>query len=614
MRTTTTLFNIFALTLFSFGQMTGPENTEQYDRSQIVEPATQGWYSYAAQVIELGGSYSYYRNNLFPDSTVVVEFSNGFSPVWKHSMGQVFDPSSVYFDAVGTGHPSINDQTAYQVDSIGLWYRYFRHQDMTPDTLVIQVYEHDDINFSPDPGWSSGASYANVQYDYTVRKGANAMVEIEYLLTKDDTATDNQGFLNIPIGVHVDPGEKIAVTYTYFPGNPFNVGDTIDQYADIPPVNKINSLIVYEVKDESPYVEPEYYNNQIRATTDVRYNISTNGWNGDYIPGTAYASTSATTPSIYHLDMDFHVTTCDDIVSEYSSTDASCGGADGSVAISVTSGSAPYTYEWTSGNTTTNETGLAAGVHSVTITDSFGCSSVAKSIVSNNIAVNYSLSDALCNGDANGEIVLLPVGNNTPYTYAWSNNNVGSSASNLTAGSYIITTTDSLNCINIQEIEITEPAVLNAIATSISESVAGQTGSASVTASGGLLPYSYNWDGGEITATAVALPSGTVWVTVTDANGCISIDNISVPNTILEKDKNIDVNIFPNPTSIMLYISSDLNNLVSVKVFDSMGRILQQHTPNSKEIELDMTKHPSGLYFTNITTKYGTITRKIIVQ
>jgi hypothetical protein len=64
----------------------------------------------------------------------------------------------------------------------------------------------------------------------------------------------------------------------------------------------------------------------------------------------------------------------------------------------------------------------------------------------------------------------------------------------------------------------------------------------------------------------------------------------------------------------MLYISSDLNNLVSVKVFDSMGRILQQHTPNSKEIELDMTKHPSGLYFTNITTKYGTITRKIIVQ
>ena len=165
-----------------YTQQLGPENTVPFERVNTADRATQGWYSYGAQVIDLLGNYSYFRNNIFPDSTVVVEYSNGYNNVWKHSLGQVFDPSSLYFDAIGAGHPTIDNQTAYQIDSIGLWYRYFRHQDAAPDTLIIQIYHDDDINFTVDPGWSSGVSYANVAYDYTIRKGANSIMEIEYFL------------------------------------------------------------------------------------------------------------------------------------------------------------------------------------------------------------------------------------------------------------------------------------------------------------------------------------------------------------------------------------------------------------------------------------------------
>ncbi|MBL4625013.1 MAG: SprB repeat-containing protein [Flavobacteriales bacterium] len=406
MKTLLAIITLAVSSFISFGQITGPENTELFIRPPSAERATQGWYNYGAQVIDLGGNYSYYRNNMFPDSTVVVEFSGGYGPVWKHSMGQVFDPSSVYFDAIGTGHPTIDNQTSYQIDSIGLWHRYFRHQDIAPDTLLIQVYHNDDINFSINPGWSSGASYASVAYDYTIRKGANSMLEIEYLLTNDDSATDGQGFLSLPVGIRVDAGEKIAVTYTYFSGNPYNVGDTIDQYATVPPVNPINAFIVYEVRDEAPYVEPEFYNHELRVTTSVRYNTNTNGWNGDYIPGTAYASVTASTPSIYHLDVEFHATTCDPIISEYTNSNATCGGTDGISTINITAGNAPYSYLWESGNTTVNETGLAAGVHTITVTDSFGCWAIVQAVVNNTMIVDVTVTNVLCNGDANGSVLL----------------------------------------------------------------------------------------------------------------------------------------------------------------------------------------------------------------
>jgi gliding motility-associated-like protein len=73
---------------------------------------------------------------------------------------------------------------------------------------------------------------------------------------------------------------------------------------------------------------------------------------------------------------------------------AICLSTNGQAAVHPTGGSGTYTYSWTPGtNTTSSETGLAAGTYTCTITDSLGCTSTQTVVVahgSNTIACNFS--------------------------------------------------------------------------------------------------------------------------------------------------------------------------------------------------------------------------------
>ena len=113
-----------------------------------------------------------------------------------------------------------------------------------------------------------------------------------------------------------------------------------------------------------------------------------------------------------------------------------------------------------------------------------------------------------------------------PYTYAWDNGETTATATTLSGGTHSVTVTDANGCVSIASgISIDEPALLTSSAsqdTGVScEGVLD--GQATVTVTGGTMPYTYAWDNGETTATATALSGGLHSVTVTDANGCISI-------------------------------------------------------------------------------------------
>jgi len=258
------------------------------------------WYNYGQMIYNLGGDVSYFRNFMFPDSTVQVEFTDGMGNVWKHSIGEVLDPSSTYFDA--TGQVSVENTVPYTLDSVAIPYRYWRYQNAVADPLVVQVYMAPNIQIVPNPGWTSGASYANVEYDYLTRIGKNETLTIKYPLTIADTATGTQGVLQFPVNLGIAAGDKVAVTATYIPGNTYNVNDTIDTYTSFPVTNKINAFVLYDFRDNDLGYESLYYNNELTATTNIRYNFDTNGWDGEYIPGTAWLS------GIYYADMYFKLT------------------------------------------------------------------------------------------------------------------------------------------------------------------------------------------------------------------------------------------------------------------------------------------------------------------
>ncbi|MFV0543546.1 MAG: hypothetical protein ACK5L8_07660 [Marinicella pacifica] len=200
------------------------------------------------------------------------------------------------------------------------------------------------------------------------------------------------------------------------------------------------------------------------------------------------------------------------------------GGNDGQATASGSGGVPPYTYAWSDGQITATATNLFAGVYSVTVTDNIGGNDaasvtiteptavVATAVVDNNVSVN---------GGNDGQATASGSGGVPPYTYAWSDGQTTATATNLIAGVYSVTVTDNNGGTDATSVTITEPTPLTATITNVvDESVPGAAdGSATVSASGGVPPYSYLWSNGGTTATINGLTAGSYTVTVTDDNG-----------------------------------------------------------------------------------------------
>ncbi len=260
-----------------------------------------GWYNFGQELYDLGGNVDWIRNVLFPDSTVLVEFSGGVTgPVWKHSLGQVFDPTSGYF---ALDDPAIPAYAEYSLDSIRVYYRYNRFQTALPDTLVIQFYKEENLTQGHfgTAGQTDYYAYANSGFDHKTVLGTGENKKITYVLENKDIA-ESTSVLTFPVELNIDKGEVFGVTFTYFPGNPYNQGDTIDPLYAPAPANRINAFTIFEFRDKSKVQDVDILNNGMVARTSVRYNHDNQGWNGMYIPGQAFFNLT------YHLDVDFHVT------------------------------------------------------------------------------------------------------------------------------------------------------------------------------------------------------------------------------------------------------------------------------------------------------------------
>src|SRR5690554_1489228 len=204
------------------------------------------------------------------------------------------------------------------------------------------------------------------------------------------------------------------------------------------------------------------------------------------------------------------------------------GGSDGSVTLDVTGGTQPYTYDWTPlVSTSDSASGLTAGTYTVVITDANGCSvtqvvDITEPLPPFEIHL-VSLDDVSCNGSNDGSIVVNVIGPNPPFTYSWSpSGGNGTTASNLTSGTYTLTVVDATNEQISETFTIDEPAAMTVSVSNIIDVTCNGSSNGSATASvvGGVAPYTYTWSNGESTPTAVSLSAGTHYVLITDANGC----------------------------------------------------------------------------------------------
>ncbi|MES2592745.1 MAG: PKD domain-containing protein [Bacteroidota bacterium] len=227
--------------------------------------------------------------------------------------------------------------------------------------------------------------------------------------------------------------------------------------------------------------------------------------------------------------------TPDPIPAVVSKTNVSCfGGNNGSATVNITQGTAPYTLTWLPyGGNNLSASSLAIGTYTVNITDALGCQATTTTTITEPTPVNVTVDSIInvsCNGGNNGSISLnVSGGTGSNYTYAWTPSGATSAmASNLASGTYTVAVTDQNGCVKAISASVSEPAPLSTAFNSITfPSCFNGQGSASITATGGTIPYSYIWSNLETGSTAYNLIAGSYTVTVTDTNGC------TISNTVL---------------------------------------------------------------------------------
>jgi gliding motility-associated-like protein len=139
-------------------------------------------------------------------------------------------------------------------------------------------------------------------------------------------------------------------------------------------------------------------------------------------------------------------------------------------------------------------------------------------------------------------------GGTPPYTYSWASQT--HQVTNLCVGDYGVVVTDANGCEITETFTITQPEELIYDTMYNHVDCYGQaTGSATIIASQGTPPYTYNWDNGYIGSTQNDLYSGVYIVTVTDTNGCTAFEQFTItePNLLLATTSS-DLNICEHQT------------------------------------------------------------------
>jgi len=206
--------------------------------------------------------------------------------------------------------------------------------------------------------------------------------------------------------------------------------------------------------------------------------------------------------------------------------------ATGAIDISVSGGTAPYSFHWSNGDSTQNIEQLTAGTYGVTIVDAKGCTSYTGATVQQPLALFANIAsyhNLLCFNDSSGSIETAAAGGTPPYSFAWSNSSIFENIYGLQQGTYSLTVRDASGCVTSLTQSITQP-------TQITYSISGtnvtcgniNNGAVNFIMSGGTPPYSYIWNDGATSQNLAAIGGGIYAVQAHDANGCSVSDSVSV--------------------------------------------------------------------------------------
>ncbi len=269
-----------------------------------------------------------------------------------------------------------------------------------------------------------------------------------------------------------------------------------------------------------------------------------------------------------------------------SAVGSTCGDANGSVDVTVSGGTAPFTFDWDNGAVTEDLTNVLAGTYTVTVTDANGCEATASATIVDTagpIAATTSV-DATCGND-NGSINLTVTDGTLPYTYNWSNGATTEDLSDLTAGTYTVTVTDANGCTTTANAIIADLAVPVAFFTGPSSICLGDV--ATFTFTGIATPGAvYNWDFGTAgqlngigphTVTWNTTGVHTITLNMTDENGCTSTFSQNITVSV--------INVMATVSPEGLIFPDESVTLTAVLTSGFSGSVIYEWTATSGTID-----------------------------
>jgi hypothetical protein len=247
--------------------------------------------------------------------------------------------------------------------------------------------------------------------------------------------------------------------------------------------------------------------------------------------------------------------------------------SDGSLAITVTNGVAPYTYMWaddpTMDGTLSLLLGLEGGQYDVTVSDARGCEvDTTLTLIAPN-PISLLVTDIVnldCSGQTSGEARATASGGaagTVSYSYLWSSGEVGSGASHVSTqldpGTQWVISSDGICVSDTIFFEVGGTPALSlsdATAVQLPACIDDCNGAIIAEGEGGIAPYTFTWiDDGSVTPNRTGLCAGLYIVEITDATGCQDIDSI----------------LLTNPDT--LQVSIDLLRTVDLGCGDNLGQV-----------------------------------------
>jgi uncharacterized repeat protein (TIGR01451 family) len=223
-------------------------------------------------------------------------------------------------------------------------------------------------------------------------------------------------------------------------------------------------------------------------------------------------------------------------------TASACSSPTGSVSLTISGGTGPYTVYWytTPPQSGPTATGIPAGTYGFRIQDAGGCIKYAYVTVPPvySVSLGFNNTPASCTL-ADGSITALPAGGVGPYTYAWAGYGVTTPAlTAIRSGSYSATVTDANGCMaeGSGYVPFTSP-----LTTTISSTEASclftADGTLNAVAHSGTPPYRYTLGATTNTTGAfTGLATSYFIVSVVDAAGCVSSVSTDIGYNTIDSD------------------------------------------------------------------------------